>query len=54
MCLERIKILHRRSGESAKERARLFKKLKTMAERNEAVDDAIECSKSTIPFGGNI
>ncbi len=50
MSLEQIKALHRRPGESVKERSRLWKTL-DVADRAEAVGDAIGNNKSTMPFG---
>jgi hypothetical protein len=50
--VEQLKILHKRSGQSAKERSKLFKQLKTTAERTETVDDAVAHGKSLVPFGG--
>jgi len=50
MSLEQIKVLHQRSGESVKERSRLFKQL-SATERDAAIEDAIANNKSLIPFG---
>ena len=52
MCLAQIKVLHRRPGNSNKERTRLFKLL-TKDEQHEAQLDAVENRKSLVPFGGN-
>ena len=48
--MEQLLILHRRPGESAKERSRLWKTLDA-ADRNDAIADAKANGKSTIPFG---
>ena len=47
--LKQIKRLHRRSGESFKERKRLFIRLDAN-ERTQAYEDAIICGKSLEPF----
>lgn len=49
--LIQICVLHRRSGESTRERSRLFSSLKTTNDRNAAMIDALSNNKSRAPFG---